>query len=169
MINYTDDFLASLDQHTDAPASADITRDPIEQETIAKRAVQGVTGYVAHAVTGSCTIPGVAAKDLDVLVLVEKPEDISCPPLHYVSCMEYAEQDAFGDGWTAYRGSEVGCADVNLILVHDAQFYARWVEAGRLCAELGATDRRLRVLIHEMHRDQRDWQTALERARKARQ
>jgi hypothetical protein len=169
MIDDTDDFLASLDQHTSTPVSADITRDPVEQEAIAKREAEKVLGYVVHAVTGSCTVPGVVAKDLDVLVLVDAPWQISYAPAGYVSCMEYAEQDAFGDGWTAYRGQAVGCQDVNLILVHDAQFYARWVEAGRLCAELGATDRRLRVLIHEMHRDQQDWLVALERARKARQ
>lgn len=157
-----DDFMSGGEV---TPVTPDITRDPVELQTIADQAVLGsMGGFIHYALIGSCLNPNVAAKDVDVLVLVETVKDVAITPDGFTPCAVYAEQDAFGDGWTAYRRD-----DVNLIVCHNATFYTRWVQAAKWCAELDIRDRRLRVLVHELHRDGTDFGTAVLRAKAARQ
>ncbi len=129
----------------------------VETQAIAALAAKGCAGYVAHAFVGSQLVPGVIPNDIDVLVLVDLPSDVwECPEGFEPSCELYGD---LGLEWHSYRRG-----DVNLILCHDAEFYANWVKSAKICAGLGLTDRRARVLLHALIRDKRDIDTALVRA-----
>ncbi len=114
-------------------------------------------GYIAHTFVGSQLVPGVVPNDVDVLVLVETSDDVcSCPAGFEASSALYGDGDV---DWASYRRG-----DVNLILCRDGGFYYRWMQAAVLCGQLSLTDRRARVLLHELLRDGRGIETALRRA-----
>ena len=128
----------------------DITRDPVELAKLAQDAVDRaqINGYIRHDLTGSAICPAVTKpKDVDVLVLVEEDYNLIQRLQGFWACEE-TQYSAEDDGWCAYRGGTV-----NLILTSRADFYAKWVQAGQMCAKLGVTDRRVRVFIHELVRD----------------
>ena len=111
--------------------------------------------------------------DVDVLVLVpnlqQAADDLKSTGLMHPS-LQYL--DLSREWFCAMRGPKDNPAvrDFNVILVNDPARYAAWIRAADVCRGLVLLgvhmDRRARVLIHEMLRDNNTLPAALDKALK---
>ena len=109
--------------------------------------------------------------DIDVLVLVpdlQKAADALKSTGLMVPSLEYL--DLSYEWFCAMRGpkDDPAVRDFNVILVNDPARYAAWIRAADVCRGLALLgvhmDRRGRVLIHEMLRDNNTLPAALDKA-----
>lgn len=132
-----------------------------EEFANAESIIAEMAPYAAsHALIGSTTyLPQESCNDVDVLVLVqgcEYHEPIADLMLRH-DFQPCGEQYECATGtWGAVRRDKL-----NLIITHDAAFYAEYLRAMEVCKALHLTDKRDRIAVCKIVRDHMSADAAL--------